>query len=729
MYARILYVGSSPLGKADFGYRICEVLRDAGHAVQACPDPGESSCGKVALPSMVETFRPTLLLWDLRLVNPAPFSEEIEAVDAMRVALTEGALSAGAPFDAELRLRFPGNAAEARAASSLPVIWLDAVADSRYAASVLSDATVAREGVVVVNASVEEALGAQAGRASSLNDVLRETGSNPAYSLRTFRSALWGSTGDAPSPSSVAMRRAEGLEVLVEDPHRAPEGCVQVPAGGVGEAIAAMAGEDSFTDAPGMPLELSLPEALEGLATLAASEGRPEVAPYAERATVLACYGWLGAHNFGDDLLLRIVCDRVSTRLPNAQFFAIGADARALRCEFGLAAAMPHEKALISTWLARSAAVVYCGGLLFDQPMARTAGDLEFCLDPWIEPSGQAAVALLAASLGVRPVMLGIGAGPVAMPATKQAIRLLGMAGTLFLARDENTAGLLLAAGAPSESVHEAVDLVLGGLPYVEQHTGLVPAPVREAGGYFVISLRRWPGLPRGFEAKVARALDRIVALTGLRAVFLPFDVADVEIHHVVAGLMEEGGSSVLLEERPGEGTLLGTIRGSAFAVAMRLHCSVLHHVLGKPSFGLSYNDKIEAYFGVVNQQDCLFPLDFDEDALVGVVESAWRKPQERVARISNAVSDRAGIVDWEFERLFEVIREAGDMRREAGDVLYPRSKDRHELDAQRLEARCAALEARARELEDEVRALRSSTSFRLGNALVRPLARLRGGR
>lgn len=744
MFSRVLYVGPSPYGRASFSYRVQETLRLLGHAVQVCPDPCEESRGHDALFAMLQSFSPTLVLWDVSTVDPTPFREALDEAPCCVAGLCFGPEGGGPRTEAGTLDALVIVSLEPGATSGLV---LPARPDRRYEGASISDETESQHGALVFGHRSPDGLGAirsalpngASGRVELASDILSRPGANFAFEARTFELALYPSDSPVPGDADVAMRLAEGLTVLVEG----DVGCdVLTPSSKAGEALrttfpgrlqdalSAMGAARGLMRAGEamsvLSLDDTLPALLERLDAVAADHGKPAVLACAERARLVMAYGWFGAHNYGDDLLLRLVKDRLEGRYANVQVAALGADAQALRCEFGLEAVTPDEKDAAGRLLSWSSALVYCGGLIFDQPMARTAGPIEFMLDPWHEPSCQADFALAAAAYGAAPIMLGIGAGPVTKSATRYAVRLMGLAGTLFLARDANTADLLLGAGAPSDNVRVAADLVLGARPYVDAHRGEPPSGCPRSG-YFVVSLRRWPGTPEGFEASVATALDRIAMGTGLSALFLPFDEDDVEIHREVAGLMRAPLRPTVLGDRPDEGALLGCIGGSEFAVAMRLHCSVLHHVLGKPSFGLSYNDKIAAYFDAVGQGDTLFPLAFDVESLVRSVMGVRECRTERAAAILDAVSRKSAVVDGEFDELFSAIDNAGSPGFGQAETLYPRTSGSHEIRSRELERENSALRSRLDVREREVLALRDSTSFRLGNALISPLAAIRG--
>lgn len=649
MYARILVVGPVPFGEASVNRRLQEALRALGHAVQICKDPAEESYGSRALETALRTFEPTLVLWDPRF-DARPFNDSLKAANCLVVRLVDGGGErAVGPFDA--------------------CVSRPAAVDGRYAEAKISDSNLERSGIVVFGDCPDDELlrMRSAGRVERAVDLAACPWVNMAYELRTFSKAVW--LGTSAAPAELALRQAEGL-----------------------------VDRDEQTDE--RTLEELLPSFLAELDSMAADSGKTPVLQKVEPARVFVVYGWLAAHNFGDDLLLEVVANRIRSHYENAQVFVVGAETHVVRAELGCEGADPHERFVIERVLPWASAVVYLGGLLFDDPMFSTSGSLEFSYDPWIEPSGQAVLSLLASSYGVPSVMLGIGAGPLEQPATKRAVDLLGRAGTLFLARDEQTARALLDAGAPAEKVRAMADLVAGSGAYVASHAGELPggAPVE---GFFTVSLRDWPLCPSDFDEKVARAVDAAIERSGLQALFLPFDVGDVRVHERVVSRMVHAEQAVLLRERPCGPQLLACINASDFALAMRLHCSVLHHVLGKPAIGIDYNAKVGAYFAQVHQEALLLPLGFSDDEAESAIDSVVGDADRLSQEVGQFVCKTSEIVDEEFSMLFDLVDSKPLHASEGPEIYYPRTLDRHEV-------RAIQLEARVKELEDELRAFQA---------------------
>lgn len=455
-----------------------------------------------------------------------------------------------------------------------------------------------------------------------------------------------------------------------------------------------------------------------------------------EPCRTFTLFGWFGAHNFGDDLLLRFSVYTLSRRYPNAQFRVIGADANVLQSEFGFMACTPDQKDIVRTFLDQSDALIFCGGLLFDDPLAMTAGAMEFCLDPWIEPTGQAAVCLLARTLGVPSVYLGAGAGPLDNIESRRAVQLIGLSGARFFLRDQHSCDLLRDCCVDEDQVGLYADLVLGSKSYVDSSASVVTAndSLRPNHPYFVIALRDWHLSPADFPQKIARAIDLVVENTSLVPLFLPFDAADVDIHRAVSDAMESD-VRVFLDARPDEALLFDLIEGSSFCLAMRLHCSILHHVLGKPAVGLDYNDKIGAHFDAMGQLDLLADLTIGAEELAAMAVRAYADSEQLAKDICERVDEASSLVGAAFDDLGRVIASAhGNVRyapRSGFVVEYPRLAPQRSVDlatsllesnrrADELEARLADAEREIELARNRVDEISSSREFKVGLSLMR---------
>lgn len=641
-YARVLFVGDFSLGEASVGHRAVACLRDAGHAVLPVD---RSAASPEYLLTVVSSFRPTVAMGD------GPLGEIGDVLVHENLAVLSVGPTGTDEAYRELTISRTG---VRRLGWACTQVW-----------------TPERERQIA-GAESQGVRPPQLFDASWPQALCNGTpGANSAYHLRTVDLVVYFAGDDAPTTAEVALRIAEGSAVLCEEGSQykvAPtlrDGLVVFPKGGLAQALRTYENAGLLEETrryqgellDGLePLERALERVLREADEACQGTGNACVLSYGSPAVTVGLYGWFGARNFGDDLLMSLAIDRLEQRYSNLYPWIIGARPRTVWQEWGYEAYEPGQKSAIAGMLRRSRALVYCGGLIFDEPMAATAGDCEFALDPWIEPSGQAAIALLARGLGASPVLFGGGAGPVDWRATQTAVRLMGMANMLFLCRDQRACDLIEAAGIRTENIKLRADLAYGSRGYIERHADAAIPNNLVADSYFMVSLRQWSANPADFAGTMAAAIERIVDETGLAAAFVPFDAEDASLHREVARHLRPELPHVVFDERPSEGAFFALLRGSAFAVAMRLHCCILHHVLGKPAVGLNYNDKVEAHFDKVGELPRLLALDANSADIARTAIEAWNECATIGETLGPAIEAGARMVDVASEELYGLI-------------------------------------------------------------------------
>lgn len=798
LYARVLLVSAAATKEYDFSYRLGRALRQRGHAVTLFNAPKQ---GGELFAARVRGFAPTLVLWDERAGGPDEGCRGVlaglacaclqvryppAAPGAGEPASNEGEAFGSGPFDGVLEFGMADDA---------PRGLFPAVPDSPYFAARSSRGDEPRENVCLLQkrvrsdaaverllAPVREVCGGEVGRVVEAG-AMAPSGKNPACLYRRTAACLMMSCPEQPPRwADVACRIAEGNAViaeksLVECMAPSPLSDALVPCGDLVDATEVR--DDLAEDADlaararaqarvlrGMgPLETRIDALLDYAGAVATRIGKPRCRTFDEPVTSLLLYGWFGAGNLGDDLLMQSVVARTRRRFGNVQICVLARWPEAVLRDFGLEALSTASYYSIKLKMEEAQGLVYCGGLVMDSPLAPTAGETEFMLEPSMNPSSQAAIALLASMYRIVPVGLGLGAGPADSPTTQRVIRLFGRSGAYFAARDAHTAQLLLHAGVPDDQVGVAADLMLGEraslLARAEKsrlmREAAAPggaramaggaceapsgAPVLPEGDYFVVALRESPQLARDFPARVAAAIDEACARTRAAAVFLPFMDADAGLHRDVVARLSPETRAVVFDAKPAEEDAAAVIAGSRGALAMRLHCSILHHVLGKPAVGLDYNDKVRGHYGELGQEALLLPLDAPADAMAAALETALSSAFDDAA-LAAAVDAQAGRVDVAYEKLFSLMEQArasqaedAARRKAAGrpDVYYPQTVSHVRMKLNKAKSELARAKAQREKAEKEnarlkrrVAELEQSRSYRVGRALLRPAAALR---
>lgn len=739
-YARVLYLSSLVEGKTNPMGRLLALLRSRGHVVQLFCSVDDSDAS-FQVQRMAEVFGPDLVLWDVSSVEAGILPQVGCPVIGVALSNADGAWTLGAFLDEDYRAMRIADPAAVQ--NYVCVMQPQSSGRARQVDDLLQK--VGLGGLVALSEGWQNDLGCD------------HTGSSLSYWCRRAKYSVIfrPEAGKAlPAAAHMALRMQEGSLLLVEEGVRLPQWleAVAIPfaSGELTDVVRSLEQDPvrytAAHEAQQGALD-NLPHAdqmLESLFSYADSVAVGPVRSLERPAVKVVLYGWFGAQNFGDDLLLELVHARVREYYPSAEVLVIGANPHQIRVQHGLEATEPHQKHRICEWLDGAAALIYCGGLMFDDPLGQTAGEAELAFDPWIDPAGQAAICSLARMYDVPTYFLGIGGGPMDTPAMQRYAKLMSAVGAHFLTRDHNTSDLLLASGADSGQVGSYADLSFGAQRYVDRHVAFLDSEEAwrwlKAQGrpYLVVSLRSCHRNPHDLASRVAQALDGVCERRDVSVLYLPLDADDVGIQRQAFDLMEHKERAYLIGQRPTVETILGYISSSSATLSMRLHCSLLHMVFGRPAVGLNYNDKIEAQFTAIGQEGRLLSLDASAKDMSALLVDALDASESFADEVADVMAQQQALVDAEFCELFAAIDKVVTKRSNSAitrpkTYCYPRSVSLTEQElgcarseVQRLQAQVASLERERDAAVCEVAAVRGSTSYRLGNIMVRPISALK---
>ena len=739
-YARVLYLCSvvgdevSPMG------RLPALLRSRGHVVQLFCSVDDSDAS-FQVQRMAEVFGPNLVLWDVSSVDRDTLPQVGCPVIGVALGDTDKAWTLGAFFDEDYRAMRIADPAAAQ--NCVCVMQPQSARRASQVDGLLQEIRLG--GLVALDKGWQDDLGCD------------RTGSSLSYWCRRAKYSVVfrPEVGEAlPAAANMALRMQEGSLLLVEENVRLPQWleAVAIPfaSGELIDVVRSLEQDPVRYTAAHEAQQAALDDLpcadqmLEFLFSYADSIARGPVRSLGRPAVKVVLYGWFGAQNFGDDLLLELVHARVMEHYPSAEVLVIGANPHQIRVQHGLEATEPHQKRCICEWLDGAAALIYCGGLMFDDPLGQTAGEAELAFDPWIDPAGQAAICSLARMYDVPTYFLGIGGGPMDTPAMQRYAKLMSAVGAHFLTRDQNTSDLLLAAGVDPNQVGTCADLSFGAKRYFDRHVAFLDSEEAwrwlKAQGrpYLVVSLRSCHRNPPDLASRVAQALDGVCERRDVSVLYLPLDTDDVGIQRQAYDLMEHKERAYLIGQRPTVETILSYISRSSATLSMRLHCSLLHMVFGRPAVGLNYNDKIEAQFTAIGQEGRLLSLDASAKDMSALLVDALDASESFADEVADVMAQQQALIDAEFCELFAAIDKVVTKRSNSAitrpkTYCYPRSVSLTEQElgcarseVQRLQARITSLERERDAAVCEVAAVRGSTSYRLGNIIVRPISALK---
>lgn len=476
------------------------------------------------------------------------------------------------------------------------------------------------------------------------------------------------------------------------------------------------------------------------------------LAPDSQRARHVLVFGYLGQDNFGDELIFGQICRKVRDRYPGAWVTAVSFACGSCLERHGAACIPYPQKAQLAASLNGADVLLFMAGIMADSSFEQFGcGLADFTLNPGIEIGGQTAACLLAYASGVPALALGIGAGPLSNPDAQALVRLAALTGVRYVGRDQHTCDLLAQAGVPAGQLCCKADLAF---TVAADQLAALPAELEGAAPYVVVSLRERDDLPGrhvcppDFTRAVAAGLDCLWRSHGIRPVLVDLDPADVTIHREMVSLMEHGDQAIHLQTRELDQTL-AVLAGASMVVAMRLHASIVANAFGVPSVGFSYEDKVSAFYQQMGREDCLLPMGVGVQEFVRFADEFARDLPGRAQVLQGPAAQNRRLADEAFELLWQVMdahqgqaspqhvysRSVSPDRVELGTFVGVLKHDladaRGQLDAARGELAATRDElARARGEAEcarrEVADVRASHSWRIGNALMRPLAGLK---
>ena len=585
----------------------------------------------------------------------------------------------------------------------------------------------ARSSLACVIFEDEEVLGVADGAARSLDRLQNDV-----------RMALVAADGAAPVRVCCAASAAQPFPA---------EGDVLNRAGGI-EKLASLARQRGLNASAlrarklpvayeGPVLEDGLSRALSHLRRLYASRGlMPGVA--APRC-VMCVLGYFGMGNFGDEYILASISARLRERIPGCVVVAVGENPAHTLQHRGIVSLTMADKYALGEALSHCSAAVVAAGLLFDQGIRWTMGRSELLSDmPHTDIPGIAAFVELAWLNECRTFFYCAGAGPLDVAAGRALVRLMGKLDARFLVRDEQTERLIVSCGVPAEQVSERADAAFLGKV---ERTDVVQSWLANEGidlatsRLVAVSLREYENAPRDFAARIAKALDR-VANTHPDVVFAAclLDPSDASLVAAIRAKMANSERFHVFDPAGAVEPMADLLSRSSAGLSMRYHCSLLLGSFGVPCVGLGYLPKVVSLYQDLGQADTLLEMDADASQVSDRLERVLAEADTRAEILRTHVealrtrtqSAEDELVDW-------VCAQAPAKCGAIGREFFLRTVPASALEGMHLAAELEAQRQSGVQLSGELDAaraevhdVRASWSYRIGNALIQPLAALK---
>ncbi|WP_419061171.1 hypothetical protein [Ellagibacter isourolithinifaciens] len=205
--------------------------------------------------------------------------------------------------------------------------------------------------------------------------------------------------------------RAERMDICEKDITEAHEALIAAVADQQ-SSDAAFESRRLPVDSQGPFLDGSLLAALESVREQLSERGLMAGLP-APR-TIVSVLGYVGMGNFGDEYILATVDRRLRELIRGCSIVAVGENPLHTLRERGIYSITLQDKRVLDRVLAASSAALVIAGLLFDQGIRWSIGKAELASSmPHTDIAGIAAYVELAYMNDARPVLYGIGAGPL----------------------------------------------------------------------------------------------------------------------------------------------------------------------------------------------------------------------------------------------------------------------------------------------------------------------------
>lgn len=571
------------------------------------------------------------------------------------------------------------------------------------------------------------------------NDLQGGGGNTPADALLTDEALVLVRADGAKlacAGKGLSPWRAERMDICEKDITEAHEALIAAVAD-QRSSDAAFESRRLPVDSQGPFLDGSLLAALESVREQLAERGLMTGLP-APR-TIVSVLGYVGMGNFGDEYILATVDRRLRELIRGCSIVAVGENPLHTLRERGIYSITLQDKRVLDRVLAASSAALVIAGLLFDQGIRWSIGKAELASSmPHTDIAGIAAYVELAYMNDARPVLYGIGAGPLDVADGRSLVRLMGRLGALFLTRDEATAELIRSCRVRNEQVISLADCAFLGsasdTSFVDEwfaSEGIDPASRRVVA----VSLREYENAPADFAERVAAAISRVQA-AHRDVVFAAciLDSSDRALAERIGALLPAQAVLRIFDAGERIEPVVDFLSRCSAGLSMRYHASLLLGSFCKPCVGLGYLPKVVSLYEDLGQADTLLSMSADTAEIIAALESVLAFDAQRAFALTNRVSElRKKSGESESILLDAIASIAPAKRGEIPEELFLSrvandiaEKDRlraqiarERRSVEEARARCAEVERERDAARGEVEEYAHSYSYRVGSALL----------
>ncbi|MBE6686327.1 MAG: polysaccharide pyruvyl transferase CsaB [Ruminococcaceae bacterium] len=317
--------------------------------------------------------------------------------------------------------------------------------------------------------------------------------------------------------------------------------------------------------------------------------------------------GYYGFGNFGDDLVLMLLIERLKKENPYLEILALTKDPHKSQRIYNVNCKNRYNFKDVLSAIKHSNNYINGGGTLLTDVTSKRSLDY-YC-----------SMLRYAKKKGLNTMLLGSGIGPFNGEQSKKKAKQALECTDIIALRDTNSLEIIKGFDLKNK-IYSTADMAFL-LSSDSEATRLTKNILRKNNlkkdNYFVVSLREWKYNAPDFESAVAAACDYIAKKHNIIPVFIPVQPEkDLSISRQTASIME---TEAVIIDRPMESIniLPEIISGSRFSLSMRLHPIICSFVYSKPVIALSYDTKVSGFVEENNAGLCIDVSEITKDKLI----------------------------------------------------------------------------------------------------------------
>ena len=302
--------------------------------------------------------------------------------------------------------------------------------------------------------------------------------------------------------------------------------------------------------------------------------------------------GYYGSKNGGDEAMLAAMLEVLREEVSDLQVTVISLNPEYTRLRHKVdAVPMPDIFSIIKKIRAADLLISGGGSLLQNVTSGRS---LYYYL----------AIIFFALVFGRKVMLYAQGIGPIRGALAHKLMNLIVNRVDLITVRDKGSLEELQRLKITRPKIFCTADPVLAIKPVpleigeeILNHHG-----IKKSDGKFIgVAVRHWMGWGR-FQAELAEALDKIVAATGAKIIFIPMKFPeDIRSAVSTAELMQE--KCIVFEEEFNTQEILSLVGCMDLLIGVRLHALIFAGVMNVPLLGISYDPKIERFLDSIGEK------------------------------------------------------------------------------------------------------------------------------